>query len=398
MSDTELTEITSDVVVAKLIPGMRLTRQGKAVMARGIIGENIHFTKVSIGDGEFDYDTESVYELEEMRHWCMDLPIVKMAVVGDGTVYIKAYLSNAEVYKGFAAREHALIAVDQTTGKEIIYSYRNCGNEYDFIPANTGPAHKNIYVEYISEIQDAENVTATLDLSVAYLGVDEFDAHVEAAHPHPNTPNHYLDVTETNKIWATDEDNHLHQISVANLKHLLRDDTSTTPILGASNEEIIFRAREELGLNANMLLVEDFTNPDTIDNFKKRVTSSAENGLLLGVENVEGLRTGAYYTISDGDKSEVVKIASLIYNISNYHARLENRLDHSYDWNATYLYRTTEGGSERKFIEWAPDDEFRGVEANIAREIKLNMAQDKRNDFEISGDGFLTSDGYFTLG
>ena len=46
--------------------GMRLTAAGKKVLARGLLGEQILFTKVSIGDGYFDYDTESVYDLTEL--------------------------------------------------------------------------------------------------------------------------------------------------------------------------------------------------------------------------------------------------------------------------------------------------------------------------------------------
>lgn len=380
-------------------PGMRLTRLGKMILARGLTGENIHFTKVAIGDGDFDYEADSVFELTEMRGWRMDLPLTKVVVQGDGTVYIQAFLTNAEVYEGFAAREHAIFALDQETGAEVIYAYRNAGEEYDFIPSNTGPAQKNVYWEYIAEIQDAENVTAVLDLSVAYVGIDEFGGHIEAAHPHPNTPNHYLDVTEATHVWAADADNHLHKISVNNLGTIIKTatltavDTATT----LSDEEIIFKARNELGLDANMLVVEDFTNPDTVDNFKIRITSSAENGSLLGVEKVDGLKTGARYIISDGVNQELVKIVSVVYNISGYHARLDKRLDSAYDFGRTYLFRTAYGGAEQRALTWTPVDGFRGVEANIARTLTFNTSLDKINDFEISGDGLLTADGFFTI-
>ena len=375
--------------------GMRLTAAGKKVLAHGLLGEEILFTKVAIGDGEFDYETESVYDLTELRSWRMDLPLTAKEIKGDGTVYIEAYLSNAEVYQGFACREHALIAVDQTTGKEIIYAYRNCGNEYDFIPSNSGTAHKNIYLEYICEIQDAENINALLDLSVAYINRETFNDHVNSEHPHLNTPNHYANVTSTDYIWGTDVDNHLHKISVNNLKALLREDAECN--CGLSDEEKVFAALNELGLNANLLVVEDFTGESVTDNYKIKITSSAEGGALLGLESIADLKTGAYYTISDGYNAETVQIKSVRYNISGYHAVLFGDLSNSYDWNNTYLYRTTTAGADKRVLDWLPAEGFSGVSANIERALTLDASIDNANNFEITGDGVFDVDGYFTL-
>lgn len=381
---------------------MRLTAAGKRVLARGLIGEEIKFTKIVIGDGEFDYETESVYDLTEIKNWRMDLPLVNKKVEGDGLAYVEAYLSNAEVYDAFAAREHGLMAIDQTTGEEILYAYNNVGNEYDFIPNNTSSAFKNLILGYYVEIDDAENITAVIDLSVAFINTEDFQNHINAAHPHPNTPNHYGDVTSTSRLWATDEDNHLHQISVNNLKNLLErvqnDPTDEDAVIDSFAELAAMSAKAELGLDANLLMVEDFEGGDDVtDNFKVRVTSSAENGSLLGLENINDLKTGAYYTISDGYNQEVVQIKSVRYNISGYHAVLFGRLNNVYDWNNTFLYRTTTAGADKKTLTWLPSEGFGGIEANIARTLELETKLDKADDFDISDDGALTIDGFFTL-
>lgn len=369
---------------------MRLTRAGKLALAQALTGAELKFSKIAIGDGEFDYETEAVYEVEALRNWQMDLPLTAVEVRGDGTVYIEAYLSNAEVYHGFAAREHGLYAIDPATGSEILYAYKNLGEEYDFIPAATGSAHKNLYVEYVCEIADAENVTAVLDLSVAYLTRDDFDAHVNSAHPHKNAPCHYLDVTQTDALWATDNDNHLHKIAVEDLKAQLREEPAET----VSDFERVMTAKAELGLDANVLLVEDFTDDSTLDNFSVKVTSSAENGRLLGVEGVDGLQTGAEYFLTDGFSAELVKVSSVVYNISGYHARLAEPLINTYDWSSTRLFRTAFSGAERKTFSWASET-FSGVNANLARTVTL---AGNTQDFDITGDGFLTADGFFTLG
>lgn len=379
--------------------GMRLTRAGSDLLAKGLLGKTIQFTRGALGSGEFDYENEKVFDLTEMRKWEMDIPIESIEKIGDGTCRIVCHSSNVEVYQGFPAREHAIFAIDPDTGEEILYSYYNSGEEYSFIPSNMGPVSKDLKFSYVTIIRDAENVTAVLDLSFAYTSSTDFNAHINAAHPHPNTPNHYGDVTSTSRLWATDEDNHLHQISVNNLKEVLREGTAEveteTPL---SDEEKIFRAKNELGLDANLLMVEDFEGGDDVtDNFKVRVTSSAENGSLLGLENITNLNTGAYYTISDGYNQEVVQIKSVRYNLSGYHAVLFGRLINSYDWNNTYLYRTTTAGADKKTLTWLPSEGFGGIEANIARTLELETKLDKADDFDISDDGALTIDGYFTL-
>ena len=372
--------------------GMRLTRAGSNLIAKGLLGKTIHFTRGAIGDGDFDYDTETVFELSEMRGYKMDLPIESIEKTGDGTVRITCHKTNAEVYNGFPAKEHAIFATDPDTGEEILYAYCNTGEEYSFVPSNTGPVTKDIKFAYVTVVRDAENVTATLDLSFAYTSSTDFDEHIKSEHPHPNTPNHFDNISSTDFIWATDNDNHLHKISVNNFKNLLAVENSAVAV-----DEKILSAKDELGLNANLLIVEDFDGESVSDNYKIKVTSSAENGNLLGLATVDGLITGAYYTISDGYNQEVIKIKSVLYNISGYHAKLENRLDNSYDFNATYLYRTTTAGADKKTLDWLPTEGFGGIEANIARVLTLETTTDKAADFDISGDGILETGGYFTL-
>lgn len=368
-------------------PAMRLTRAGKMVLARGLAGAEIKFTRVGLGSGEFDYETETVYDLTELRRWEQDLRLTAVKVKGDGLVYIEAFLSNAEVLHGYACREHGLYAIDQETGAEILYSYKNAGDEYDFIPSNTGSAHKNLKVSYESEISDAENVTAVLDMSVAYITAEDFSEHVESAHPHLNTPNHYLDVAQVDYVWGTDNDNHLHKIKVADLKAQLKSE----PVEVVSEFERVQAAKAKLGLDANVLLVEQFDGDSTLDNFSVKVTSSAENGRLLGVASVDGLKTGAVYTISDGVNAELVKVESIVYNISGKHVKLAEPLINGYNWSTTALLRTALAGAEKRAVNWS-SAEFRGVEANVARAIALSF-----DAAEITGDGFIAN-GYFTLG
>lgn len=358
---------------------MRLTAKGKRALALALKGEILKFTHVELGAGEFSYEEESVYDLTALKDSKMQLPVTSIEVKGDGCVYIEAYLSNSQLEDGFLCVEHGIF-VESETGEPVLYSYRNTGvGQGDFIPSNAGSAHKNLYLSYVVEIQDAENITAVLDLSVAYIDRQQFEEHVNSEHPHPNIPNHFDEVISTEEIWCTDADSHLHKISVNNFKELLKDEVQTE----SPNLE------NELGLtNANIFVFEDFQNESVTDNFKIRVTSSAENGRLLGLESVEGLNLGEY-TISDGYNAETVKIISVRFNISGYHARLQNPLSNSYNFRNTFLYKSTKAGADKKLLTWQ-GCEFGGVEANIPRIIELPTSA------EILADGIFSGD-YFTL-
>ena len=161
-------------------PGMRLTCAGMNVLARGLLGEEIHFTKAALGDGDFDYDTEKVIDLTELKSWKMDLPLAEKVWKGDGTAEIVAQLQNYSLEKGFRAKEHGIFAIDQLTGDEVLYAYRNAGDEYSFIPAKLGVVHGSLRYAYTIEIGDAENVTADIDFSFAYVGRDRYDTDIAA--------------------------------------------------------------------------------------------------------------------------------------------------------------------------------------------------------------------------
>ena len=356
---------------------MKLTKHGQNLLAKCLAESfELKFTRFAIGDGDFDYDAESVYDLENLKNWRMDLPLTELKVVGNGTAQITAYLSNAELTRGFQCKEHGLFALD-VNGDEILFSYRNLGVNYDFIPAYTSTAHKNIFLTEEIEVQDAENITATLDLSVAYINTEDFKAHVESAAPHPNTPTKLSDIENTTEIWATDNDEHLHKISVDNLKKILRDAPAAEKINPA----------EELGLNANLLFVEDFTSDDAGDYFKTRVTSCAENGVLIGIDDITNLKTGANYVISDGVNAEEIFVKSVLKNLGGYYAKIENPLANNYK-NA-FLYRSTPERCNLVEKIWQGNN-FSGVNAN------LNYSIDLKIDMEDIQGGTLI-DGYFTL-
>lgn len=412
MTDTAIETATFTLAKA----GMLNTRQGLDVLAQGLLGATITFTKLAIGDGFLNATTESDYRetilnLTAMKNWRMDLPIVEMKNQGDGRVLLHAIKTNAEVPEGFFAREQAVFAINPKTGEEILYSYRNSGESSSFIPSNTGPVTKTIDLGLLTVIQNAKNVVAKIDTSFSYVSIANFEDHVNSAHPHLNTPNHYLNVTDTNKFWAVDNDNDLHQISVENAREVILGDAANLfPTLGktitdlrdkVTRQDIFTTAKDELGLDANLLIVEDFKPTTTLDTFKRKVLSCAEGGNLIGVENDGDIVVGRYYWISDGVNQEVVQVESVVRSTDLYHVKLVERLTHSYNVATTYLYRSLITSSvvsvDKKFVKWTPLKSFTGIEANVEREIILNTRLDNMPALIVDGDGIVTADGFMTM-
>ena len=381
--------------------GMLLTKSGLNVLSAGLAGELIEFTRVAIGDGILEVADETEYrqtvlEMDDIKNWRMDLPIIECVNKGDGTAYLHVLKDNAEVSEGFFAREIAVYATDQVSGEEVLYSYRNSGDLSSFIPSNTGPVTKVIELAVTTIIQNAPNVSAVLDNSFAYVSLQKYNAHVEAEHPHPNIPNHYDDVSTADYFWVTDNDNDLHKISISDTQKLLlselRENVSTDS-QRLYELETMTNARVELGLEPlNMLIVEDFKPTTEIEYFSKGVVSCAKGGKIIGLEDTAGLITGNTYIISDNLNAEEVTLVGISYKNNYYRAELAEPLKFEYLENVK-LYRTTFLNTETvdsKTIQWSSKQIFSGIEANNERKLTLDFA-------EIEGDGYFEN-GYFILG
>lgn len=378
MTDTEIFTLGS--------VGVLNTADGLDVLAEGLLGKEILFTRVALGDGELTAESdeqyrEKVLNLHDIIKWRIDLPIAKMENRGNGQVLLNAVKDNADIADGFFAREIAVYAINPRTGREVLYSYRNSGDYSSFIPGNTGVVAKMINVGIVTVIQNAKNVNAIIDASFAYTSAAEFKSHVESEHPHLNIPNHYDDVTDATAIWAAYNDNHLHKISIDNLKQIISSDEKSC------DEVKLLIAEKELGLDSNVLII------DESDEFSCKVVSCAKGGRLIGVDSVNGIVIGGCYWIADGVNQELVQVKGVGYGTDYYRLTLEQAL--TYDYNDAKLYRTTFtlGSCDKKSVSWQPNTTFGGIEANLEREI---FATDK-SGVKVMGDGIFTAEGFMTL-
>lgn len=282
-------------------PGMRLTSAGKKILAQGLLGDEIHFTKIAFGDADFDYATEDLTQLTALKSWKLDLPLIDKRLNGDGTVTIVGLCTNFSLAKGFQAKEIGIFAIDQATSTEVLYAYRNAGDEYSFIPAKMGVVTKSVRYAYQIEIGDAQNVTFDINFNFAYVSQEDFQAHVDGDNAHP-------------EIFK----------------------------LARENRQII-QAQNEMPFDANLFIFEDFWLPSFTDSLKVQVTNCVAGSNLLTVTSIDGFKIGEHYWIYDGTNLERVKVVSVLKLVSGLQVKVAANLTNTFNLTSTYIYRTTLG-------------------------------------------------------
>ena len=144
--------------------GFILTEKGRELLAKGLAGETITFTKMAIGDGT---SLTSERERTTLVNQITTLPILNINVKRNGTCEINALLTNKSVTTGFYIKELGIFA-HGNDNVEILYAY-NISTSPDFVPPFS--ANNVVEIEYVDTIivDQVANVTAVIDPSVTYI-------------------------------------------------------------------------------------------------------------------------------------------------------------------------------------------------------------------------------------
>ena len=144
--------------------GFILTEKGRELLAKGLAGETITFTKMAIGDG---ISLTSERERTALVNQITTLPILNINVKRNGTCEINALLTNKSVTTGFYIKELGIFA-HGNDNVEILYAY-NISTSPDFVPPFS--ANNVVEIEYVDTIivDQVTNVTAVIDPSITYI-------------------------------------------------------------------------------------------------------------------------------------------------------------------------------------------------------------------------------------
>ena len=144
--------------------GFILTEKGRELLAKGLAGETITFTKMAIGDGT---SLTSERERTALVNQITTLPILNINVKRNGTCEINVLLTNKSVTTGFYIKELGIFA-HGNDNVEILYAY-NISTSPDFVPPFS--ANNVVEIEYVDTIivDQVANVTAVIDPSITYI-------------------------------------------------------------------------------------------------------------------------------------------------------------------------------------------------------------------------------------
>lgn len=394
------------------IRGTQLTYAGQNLLSKCLTGLELHFSRVAMGDGTVA-EGQNLRQLTGLVNPKLNLPIKSVNVTGVGTTVIETQLKNVSLTVGFTAREVGIYAMDGDT--EILYAVRNTGNDSEYIPAGGGSEVWDLIYDVVTVVDQAENITATINGEVAYVTRLDFYDHVDSTLPHPNAPSLKTDVTTTDKFWVQSaSDKHLHGMSLDNTRTLiLGDQASTIPTLRSRVSQLeIEQANiaqrleaENKCPNSNMLITENFDVPDKIDTLAIKVKSIVAGDNGIDVETLTGVTPGAWFWVTDGVNQEYIQNKSCIKNGDVFRMLITSNIVNTYNIENTMIYRTTAeigpgvayGAGDKKGFNWQPSITWAGVISNVAMTIPLETTQANADSFIQSGDVAFTSDGYFTV-
>lgn len=395
---------------------VKLTRRGFAMLAQALSGKQLTFTRVVFGDSVRNgsvvepTDDEQLDFTDLLNPRQLDLPITACTPADNGTVALTFLVNNVNVNAGFYIREIGFFAtIDEQP--ETLYAYLNNGLNASWLPAATEETW-NVFLTLMLTIEQAPNVSAIIDGSLNYIAATDFYDHVESDNPHPNIPHVASNLSQTDFLWASGDDNNLHKISVQNLAYQIGGENSNLSQINSrltqaetnlANLFMALKAKDDLGIDANLMLVEDFNDLDTVDSFSVAVLS-----VTRGTDTIEladdKATAGNFYMLSDGIHAQQVQITALIKSGSQFFAKLAANVNQPFNADCR-LYRSTasladgqaRGSGDVRDKLFEVNETFGGLSANEADTLALNTRQSNVDAFTLEGDWAFDSNGYFTL-
>ena len=151
-----------------------ITTAGLIVLAKGVAGQQINYTKIVLGDGYLE-EGQTPRSLTGVVSPKATVDITKLKINGDGTVAVGGIFTNGDETDGFYYRELGLYAddPDEDVG-EVLYCYGNCGDLAEWIPPTGGATIVEKTIDIVTAIGTATNVTAYIPAD-AYATKEDYE-------------------------------------------------------------------------------------------------------------------------------------------------------------------------------------------------------------------------------
>ncbi len=146
-----------------------ITNKGQALLAKMIAGSgNIEFTKISSSSTAYtDTQLEGLTALTSMQQTSL---ISKVTHTNEVAIKVEAVFTNTELKTGYYMKALGLYAVDPDEG-EILYAVTRETSGNCYMPAYNGTTVSGAYVQLITTVGNAENVSLEVnEAAVATIG------------------------------------------------------------------------------------------------------------------------------------------------------------------------------------------------------------------------------------
>lgn len=151
-----------------------ITTAGLIVLAKGVAGQKINYTKIVLGDGYLE-EGQTPRTLTGVVSPKATVDITKLKINGDGTVAVGGIFTNGDETEGFYYRELGLYAEDPDPEVgEVLYCYGNCGDLAEWIPPSGGATIVEKTIDIVTAIGTATNVTAYIPAD-AYATKEDYE-------------------------------------------------------------------------------------------------------------------------------------------------------------------------------------------------------------------------------
>ena len=151
-----------------------ITTAGLIVLAKGVAGQKINYTKIVLGDGYLE-EGQTPRTLTGVVSPKAVIDITKLKVNTDGTVAVGGIFTNDQTSDGFFYRELGLYAEDPDPAVgEVLYCYGNCGDLAEWIPPSGGATIVEKTIDIVTAIGTATNVTAYIPAD-AYATKEDYE-------------------------------------------------------------------------------------------------------------------------------------------------------------------------------------------------------------------------------
>lgn len=146
-----------------------ITNKGQALLAKMIAGSgNIEFTKISASSTAYtDAQLEGLTSLSSVKQTSL---ISKVTRTNEVAIKVEAAFTNTELKAGYYMKALGLYAVDPDAG-EILYAVTRETSGNCYMPAYNGITVSGAYVQLVTTVGNAENVSLEVDqAAVATIG------------------------------------------------------------------------------------------------------------------------------------------------------------------------------------------------------------------------------------